>query len=76
MRLPPKRLSQKKRSPALVPAEGQDSFNAAVLASLSNSIQLKLDERGNGKRAFFEDFTLEHSRSGAKVAPIVLAGFF
>jgi len=75
MSLPKKRLSIK-RSPALALDEGHHSFDAARLASLNNSTQLKLDERGNGKRTFLEDFTLEHSSLGAQVAPIGLAGFF
>jgi len=75
MSLPKKRLSMK-RFPAVALDEGQHSFNIAGLACPNNWIQLKLDERENGKRAFFEDFTLEHSLSCAQVAPIDFAGYF
>jgi hypothetical protein len=75
MNIPKKPLSIK-RSPAVVLDEGQHSFKGAGLASLTNSTQLKLNERGTGKRAFFEDFRLEHSLSGTQVAPIDLAGSF
>ena len=75
MSLPQKRLSMK-RSPALVLQQGQQSFNAAELAGLINSTQIKLDEKRTGKRSFFEDFTLDHSLSGPQVTSNEFAGFF
>jgi hypothetical protein len=76
MSLPTKRLSLKKRSPALVLDEGRHSFNAAERAGRTKSTQFKLDETGTGKRAFFEDFTLEHSLSGSQITSIGIAGCF
>jgi hypothetical protein len=65
-----------KRYPALVPQCVQQSFNAAELAGLSNSTEIKLAEQRIGKRTFFEDFMLEHSLSGPQVTSIEFAGSF
>ena len=75
MSLRKRRLSMK-GSPALVLQEGQQSFNAAKLAGLINSNQIKLDEKRTGKRTFFEDFTMEHSLSGPQVSSKEFAGSF
>ena len=75
MSLRKRRLSMK-GSPALVLQEGQQSFNAAKLAGLINSNQIKLDETRTGKRTFFEDFTLEHSLSYPQVTSMEIADYF
>jgi hypothetical protein len=72
MSLRKKRLSMNE-SPALIPQEDQQSFDAE-LAGLINSQQIKLDETRTGNRTFFEDFTWEHSLSGQQVTSI--AGSF
>jgi hypothetical protein len=76
MSLPQKRLSPKKRSPALVLDEHEHTLNSPERAGRINSTQFKLDETGTGKRAFFEDFTLEHSLSGLQISSIDIAGCF
>ena len=75
MSLRKKRLSMK-GSPALALQEGQHSFDAADIAGLINSQQIKLDETRTGNRTFFEDFTWEHSLSGPQVNSIEIAGSF
>jgi len=74
MSLRKKRLSMNE-SPALIPQEDQQSFDAE-LAGLINSQQIKLDETRTGNRTFFEDFTWEHSLSGSQVLSINIAGSF
>jgi hypothetical protein len=74
MSLRKKRLSMNE-SPALIPQEDQQSFDAE-LAGLINSQQIKLDETRTGNRTFFEDFTWEHSLSGSQDNSIEFAGFF
>jgi hypothetical protein len=76
MSLPQKRLSLKMGCPALVLDEGQHTFIAPERAGRTSSTQFKLDETGTAKRAFFEDFTLEHSLSGLQIASIDIAGCF
>ena len=75
MSLRKKRLSMK-GSPALVLQEGQHSFDAADIAGLINSHQIKLDEARTGNRTFIEDFMWEHSLSGPQVTSIEIAGSF
>ena len=75
MSLRKKRLSMK-GSPALALQEGQHSFDAADIAGLINSHQIKLDEARTGNRTFIEDFMWEHSLSGPQVNSIEIAGSF
>ena len=74
MSLRKKRLSVNE-SPALIPQEDQQSFDAE-LAGLINSHQIRLDEARTGNRTFIEDFMWEHSLSGPQVLSINIAGSF
>jgi hypothetical protein len=75
MSLPQKRLS-KKISTSLVLREDQQSFRAVKLARQNSSTQIKCDGKQTGKRAFFEDFTLEHCLSGPQVTSREFLGPF
>ena len=75
MSIPQMCLSMKE-SPASALHDDPELLKAMKFAGLINSNQIESDEKLTRKRAFSEDFILEHSVSGQQVTSSEFAGYF
>ena len=72
----PQRRPSLSPSPALVLPPRQRPFNAAKRGGYITLAQTKRNEKQTAERTFFEDFFLDHSRSGPQVFSSEFAVFF